>query len=446
MSSDIEKLMTDYRDKAKASRTRYQRFVDAFGLYPIAVFVFVMVVLELAIGSGIDNTELMLKLFIIKGASINPFSTTFLTDLQNTILIYMWFANPIPAMWNSSLYTAAVIGVLIGTILFVLVYFISRAIAYREVYYLDIGVVSFFVLGLILMVVAHNLFTVLYYYFTGELFYAGLAIPAALSTAVKKPFTFQYVKRLFPKEIQQTDVYKKIHYSIGAVWAAVFVFNGIQGYIMYYLPGGWVWFTLFVAPTFFLIYGWAFMTHFPGWYRRRALKAPLEKASTPLRRLTRIVGAALILFGVLTFLLGFEQISSTSALSNMVLGFVISPTVGILETATLAGSAPITSILGILDTIVPILLIVAGAGIILGKKWSWYLTMGGLVAYMILPWLGWVFPNVGIIDWIGSFSNFYSNLTFNTPFGLYFFLAVGLSGLCSVFFCYLFPKRNQYIL
>nr|MDO8080174.1 hypothetical protein [Candidatus Freyarchaeota archaeon] len=444
-TDDIDKMMRNYREKALASRTRYQRFVDTFSLVPITVYFILMVILEYTTGYGLVVLERVLRLFTIHDLSINVFKATFLADLQLGILIHLWFVNPVPPIWSQSPWTGGAIGVLVGLVLFA-VYFISRAVAYREVYYLDLGFLAFFVLGLALMFVAPTVFGTLYYYFPGTLIFSFLAIAALLTTAVKKPFSFQHVQRLFPKEVKETDVYKKIHYAIAGLWGLIFTVNAILGYITYYIPVGWLWLALFVTPPFFLLFGWAFMTHFPAWYTRRALKTKIQKASTPLPRLTRIVGAALILFAVLTFLLGYGQITSTSAISNMVLGFVISPEVGILETVILAGSAQISSILGILDTIVPIILMVSGVGIILGKKWGWYLTMGGLVSYMVLPWLGWVFPNVGIADWIGSFSNFYSALAFQTPFEVFFFLAVVLSGISSVFFCYLFPKRNRYIL
>ncbi|MGQ9721930.1 MAG: hypothetical protein ACUVXA_11480 [Candidatus Jordarchaeum sp.] len=143
------------------------------------------------------------------------------------------------------------------------------------------------------------------------------------------------------------------------------------------------------------------------------MKTPLQGASTPLTRLVRIVGAALMLFAVLVILVSLGQTSS---------------------------------ILGILEIVVAIILIAAGIGIILVKKWGWYLTMGGLVSYVVLLWLAYVFPNVSIIDWITSVNNFLYNLSFAAPSEQFLFLAVVLSGISSVFLCYLFPKRNYYIL
>jgi hypothetical protein len=441
---DLDKMMKDYREKALASRTRFQRFVDTFGLIPITVYFFLMVALVVTAGYGLADTETLLKLLL--GGIVNPLNSTFLADLQRAILINMWFINPFQALWDGAIYTAGFISVLVGAILFV-VYFISRAVAYREVFYLDLGFLAFFLLGLVLMVVAHNLFDIFYYYYPGTVVYTLLAIPAIITTAAKKPFTFQYVQRIFPKEIKETDVYKQIHYAIGAVWSVIFVVNAVIGYITYYVPIGWLWGALFITPAFFLLFGWAFMTHFSGWYARRALKAPLEKSKAPIRRLTRIVGAGLILFGLLGFLYGFLHTSSTGGTLNIVEGFLISPVIGLDEAVLITGAAQISSIVVLLETIVPIILMVAGVGVILGSKWGWYLAIGGLVFYIGLAWLGWVFPpNIGIMDWIGTLSYFYSALALYMPYEPFFFAAVLLSGTSAVFLCYLFPKRDQYIL
>jgi hypothetical protein len=441
MSADrVDKMMKDYREKVLASRTRFQRFVDTFSIVPITVYFVSMITLVILTGNRLNSLEHSLRPFLFLGSS------TFLAYFEQSILIHLWFVSPIPPIWSQSPYTAASISVLVSLALFAM-YFISRRLAYNQTYYLDLGFLAFFLLGLTLMYAAPSLFTTLYYYFPSTMIYIMLAIPALLTTAAKRPFTFQRVERLYPPSIRELDVYKKIHYVIATFWGLIFVIAAILSYLTFYIPtASPLWAAIFFTPLLLLIYGWAFMTHFPAWYTRRALKTPTQRASTPLPPLTRIIGAVLILFGVLAVLLGFGQISSTSAISNIVLGFVISPTVGILETVILAGSAQISSILGILDTIVPIILMVSGVGIILGKKWGWYLTMGGLVSYMVLPWLDWLFPNVGIIDWIGSFGNFYSALAFQTPLEVFFFLAVVLSGISSVFFCYLFPKRDHYIL
>ncbi len=404
---DVDKMMKDYREKALASRTRYQKFVDIFSLIPITVYFFSMVTFVVLTGAGLTVLEHLLRPPLWLG------SPTLLPDFQQSILIHLWFVNPIPPVWSHSPWTAAAISVLIGLALFT-VYFISRRIAYKETLYLDLGFLTFFLLGLILMFVAPNLFATLYYYFPGTVIFGLLAIPALVTTAAKNPFSFQHVERLIPPMIKDLDVYKNIHYAIAGFWGLIFVVNAILGYIGYYIPTTKpLWAAIFFMPLFFLIYGWAFMTHFPAWYTRRALKTPLERASTPLPRLVRIVGAALILFAVLVILLSLGQTSS---------------------------------LVGILEIVVAIILIAAGIGIIFVKKWGWYLTMGGLVSYILLIWLAYLFPNVSIIDWITSVNNFLYNLSFAAPSEQFLFLAVVLSGISSVFICYLFPKRNYYIL
>ncbi|MFB0561495.1 MAG: hypothetical protein ACETWM_09825 [Candidatus Lokiarchaeia archaeon] len=406
-TDDVSKMMKDYREKALASRTRFQRFVDTFSLVPITVYFFAMVILVILAGAELTVLEHLLRPPLWLG------SPTLLADFQQSILIHLWFVPPIPPIWSQSPWNAAAISVIIGFILFA-IYFICRRVAYKETLYLDLGFLVFFLLGLTLMLAAPNLFATLYYHFPGTVIFSILAIPALLTTAIKRPFTFQHVQRLYPPEIKQLDIYKKIHYAIGTFWGVIFVVNAILGYLAFFVPTTKpLWAALFFMPLFFLIYGWAFMTHFPAWYTRRAMNTPLEKASTPLPRLVRIVGAALILFAVLVLLLNLGQISS---------------------------------IIGKLEMVVALILIVSGVGIILVKKWGWYLTMVGLLSFIVLLWLAWVFPNVGIIDWITSINNFLYNLSFAAPAENFLFLAVILSGISSVFFCYLFPKRDHYIL
>ena len=405
-TEDVDKMMKDYREKILASRTRYQKFVDIFSFVPITVYFFSMVIFTISIGAGLTALEHLLRPSLWLG------SPTLLPDFQQSVLIHLWFVNPIPTIWSQSPWNAAAISVLIGLALFA-VYFISRRIAYKEIFYLDLGFLSFFLLGLILMFVTPNLFSTLYYCFPGPLIFGLLAIPAWITIAAKRPFTHQFSDRVIPPIIRELDIYKKIHYIIASVWGMVFTINAILGYLTYYAPSTKpLWAALFFTPLFFLIYAWAFTVHFPAWYRRRVTKTPLKKASRPLPRLVRIVGVALILFAVLILLLNLGQISY---------------------------------ILGILEIIVAVILMAAGVGIVLVKKWSWYLTVGGLASHIVLVWLAYVFPNVGLVDWITSINNFLYNLSFAAPSENLLFLAVILSGISSVFLCYLFPKRNHYI-
>ncbi|MEM2957659.1 MAG: hypothetical protein QW261_05205 [Candidatus Jordarchaeaceae archaeon] len=405
-TEDIDKMMREYREKALASRTRYQRFVDIFSLVPITVYFFSMVILVILTGAGLTALEHLLRPPLWLG------SPTLLPDFQQSILIHLWFVNPMPTVWSQSPWNAAAISVLIGLALFA-VYFVSRRIAYKEIFYLDLGFLSFFLLGLILMFVAPNLFSTLYYCFPGTLIFGLLAIPAWVTIAARRPFTHQFSDRVIPPMIRELDVYKKIHIIIASVWGTVFTINAILGYLTYYVPSTKpLWAALFFIPLFFLIYAWAFTVHFPAWYTRRVMKTPLQKASRPLPRLVRVVGVFLTLFAVLVLLLNIGQTSY---------------------------------ILGILEIVVAIILMAAGVGIVLVKKWGWYLTVGGLASHIVLLWLAYVFPNVGLVDWITSINNFLYNLAFAAPSENLLFLAVIFSGISTVFLCYLFPKRNHYI-
>ncbi|MHA1578725.1 MAG: hypothetical protein ACTSUQ_03725 [Candidatus Freyarchaeota archaeon] len=405
-TDDVAKMMKDYREKALASRTRFQRFVDTFSLVPITVYFFAMVILVTSTAAGLTSMEHWLRPFLWLG------SPTLLTDFERSVIIHLWFVPPIPVAWSQAPWLAAAVSVLVGFALFV-VYFVSRRVAYGETYYLDLGFLAFFLLGLTLMFASPSLFATLYYHFPGTVIFSLLAIPALITTAVKRPFSLQHVERLFPPEIKKLDVYKNIHYAISIFWGLIFVVNAILGYITFYIPTtSPLWAGLFFLPLFFLIYGWAFMTHFPGWYTRRELRMQMQKPTTPLPRLVRMVGAALILFAVLALFIGLGRSSSA---------------------------------IGILEIVVAVTLMISGVGIILVKKWGWYLTIGGLLSYIALLWLGWAFPSVTVIDWVSSITEFLVNLSFAPPSEHFLFLAIVLSGISSVFLCYLFPKRNYYL-
>ncbi|MGQ9721931.1 MAG: hypothetical protein ACUVXA_11485 [Candidatus Jordarchaeum sp.] len=117
------------------------------------------------------------------------------------------------------------------------------------------------------MFVAPNLFSTLYYCFPGTVIFGLLAIPALVTIAAKRPFTHQFSDRVIPPMIKELDIYKKIHYIIASVWGIVIIINAILGYLAYYVPSTKpLWAALFFMPLFFLIYAWAFTTHFPAWY------------------------------------------------------------------------------------------------------------------------------------------------------------------------------------
>ncbi len=402
-TDDVAKMMKDYREKALASRTRFQRFVDTFSLVPITVYFVAMVILVTSTAAGLTSLERLLRPFLWLG------SPPFWADFERSIIIHLWFVAPIPTMWSQAPWIAAAISVSVGFALFIVYFFLGASRTMKPTTW--IWVSWPFLLGLTLMFASSNLFATLYY-FPGTVIFSLLAIPALITTAAKRPFSLQHVERLFPPVIKELDVYKNIHYAISLLWGLIFVVNAILGYITFYIPTtSPLWAGLFFLPMFFTIYGWAFMTHFPGWYTRRALKTPTQKPSTPLPRSVRIVGAALILFAVLALFLGFGQASS---------------------------------VIGILEIVVAVTLMVSGVGIILVKKWGWYLTVGGLLSYIAFLWLGWLFPHVTATDWISSIADFLINLSFAPPSEHFLFLAIVLSSISSVFLCYLYPKRGYY--
>jgi hypothetical protein len=405
---DVDKMMSDYREKALASRTRFQRFVDRFTMVPLPTYFILMFIGVFSTGARLTSLDIALRSYVVLNSS------NFLAGFQQSILIHLWFIPTTPAMWNPSLLTPGATSVLIGFALFV-VYFISRRLAYNQIYYIDLSFLTFFLLGITLMLAAPNLFATLYYYYPATLVFALLAIPTFLSIVAKKPFTLQHVKRVYPPAIKELDIYKKIHYRIAAFFVIVFVINAAVFYFRFSLPTASPVFTgLFFMPFYFLILAWAFMTHFIGWYRRKELNTPLQKPSIPLPRLVKIGGALLIIYGQLTFL------------------------VGLWMSASIAITA--------LSYVVAIILMLSGVGIIIVKKWGWYLTMGGLLSHIVLFWLAWVTTPYSLTDWLASIGSFFVTLSFYPPSDNLLFLALLFTIISSVFLCYLFPKRNYYLL
>nr|MDO8080175.1 hypothetical protein [Candidatus Freyarchaeota archaeon] len=405
---DVDKMMRNYRKKALASRTRFQRFVDIFAMIPMPVYFILMSVGVSLTGVRLTSLDLTLRSYVVFS---NP---NLLTGFQQSILIHLLFVPPTPATWNPSLSTPAAISVLVGFALFA-VHFISRRLAYKKIYYLDLGFLVFFLLGLTLLFAAPSLFATLYYYYPATLVFILLAIPSLLSIVAMKPFTFQYVERVYPPSIRELDIYKKIHYRIAAFFTLVFVISAAVFYFRFYLPTASPVFTiLFFIPFYFLALGWAFMTHFIGWYRRIVLKTPLQKPSNPLPSPVKIGGALLIIYGQLTLVAGLWM------------------------SASIAFTA--------LAYIVAIILMVSGFGIILVRKWGWYLTMIGLLSNIALFWLAWVSTPYSLPDWLASIGSFFVTLSFYPPTDNLLFLALIFSSISSLFLCYLFPKRNYYLL
>lgn len=408
MSSDVDKLMKDYREKALASRTRYQRFVDTFAMIPLPTYFVIMALGVSLTGARLTSLDLALRSYVVFSNS------DFWTGFQQSVFIHLWFIPPTPSVWNSSLFTPATISVLVGLALF-MVHFISRWLAYQKTYYLDLGSLTFFLLGLALMFTAPSLFAALYYYYPATLLFVLLAIPSLLSIVVRKPFTFQHVERVYPPSIRELDIYKKIHYWIASFFVFIFIISASVFYFRLFFPTASPVFTvLFFMPFYFLALAWAFMTHFIGWYRRRVLKTPLQKPPTPIPDLVKIVGALLIIYAQLTLIAGLWM---SAHISFTALAYVVA-----------------------------IILMVSGAAIILVRKWGWYLTIVGLFFHIALFWLAWATTLYSLPDWLASIGSFFLTLSFYPPADKLLFLALIFSIISSLFLCYLFPKRNYYTL
>lgn len=169
-SDDVDKMMSEYREKALASRTRFQRFVDFFGKIPMPTYFIVMFTGVFLNGSRLNSLDLLLRSLVVLN-SPDP-----LTGFQQSILIHLWFIPPIPAQWNSSLLVPGVTSVFVGFTLFI-IYFISRRVAYKQTYYVDLGFLGFFLLGIILLFTSPKIFATLYYYYPASLVFLFLAVP-----------------------------------------------------------------------------------------------------------------------------------------------------------------------------------------------------------------------------------------------------------------------------
>ncbi|MGQ9721929.1 MAG: hypothetical protein ACUVXA_11475 [Candidatus Jordarchaeum sp.] len=405
---DVDKMMSDYREKVLASRTRFQRFVDRFTMVPMPTYFILMFLGVFSTGTRLTSLDLSLRSCAMLS------SPNFLAGFQKSILIHLWFIPPTPTIWNPALMTPGATSVLVGFSLF-LVYFVSRRLAYNQIYYIDISFLTFFLIGILLLLAAPRLFATLYYYYPATLVFGLLAIPSFISIIAGKPFTLQHVERVYPQVIKELDIYKKIHYRVATFFVLVFIINSAVFYFRFYLPTASPVFTaLFFMPFYFLILAWAFMTHFVGWYRRRVLKTPLQKPATSLPSLVKIGGALLIIYGQLTFIVGLWMSTSIT--------------------------------FSALSYILAIILMLSGFGVILVKKWGWYLAISGLFSHIGLYWLTWIATTYSLTDWLASVGNFFVTLSLYPPSDNLLFLALIFSSVSSIFLCYLFPKRNYYLL
>jgi hypothetical protein len=66
---------------------------------------------------------------------------------------------------------------------------------------------------------------------SAELSNAVIAVIAALSIALRAPFTLQYAREMTDREHWDTALFLRINYVITAVWAVVFLLIAIVGYI-----------------------------------------------------------------------------------------------------------------------------------------------------------------------------------------------------------------------
>lgn len=125
------------------------------------------------------------------------------------------------------------------------------------VYALDVLGVAFFaalaVVGLVVDQASIDFLEV----WAGELTNIVLAIFVIGTLVARRPFTLAYAKKQAPEEHWSSPLFLKINYVISGVWAAVFTFNAVVGFIgdavLHDQDNFWTAWVLQLAAIFFAI-------------------------------------------------------------------------------------------------------------------------------------------------------------------------------------------------
>jgi phytoene dehydrogenase-like protein len=130
--------------------------------------------------------------------------------------------------------------------------------------YFVVGFVSIFLLG-----------STLFLRFGGLLVYLVLCVMAFGSLALRNPFTYQYAKQDWPREIWDHPLFRSTNNRVTGFWGFIF----LVGALCYEI--GPVIGSIFVSavlPNLLLGLGIAFSIAYPKWYPKKALQAQFSKA------------------------------------------------------------------------------------------------------------------------------------------------------------------------
>lgn len=115
----------------------------------------------------------------------------------------------------------------------------------------------------------------LFLHFGGLLVYLVLCVMAFGSLALRNPFTYQYAKQDWPKEIWDQPLFKSTNNRITGFWGVIFLAGAI-----FYQIGSLVSsiFVSTVLPNLLLGLGIAFSIAYPKWYPKKVLRTQFNKA------------------------------------------------------------------------------------------------------------------------------------------------------------------------
>jgi hypothetical protein len=92
---------------------------------------------------------------------------------------------------------------------------------------------------------------------TGEMSNIALTVFALSALVVRRPFTVSYARDMTPEEFWDTPVFLRINYVVSAVWATVFAFCAVAGFIgirwLHDSDNFWTGWILQLGATFFAV-------------------------------------------------------------------------------------------------------------------------------------------------------------------------------------------------
>jgi phytoene dehydrogenase-like protein len=137
---------------------------------------------------------------------------------------------------------------------------------------MDLVTLLYFVAGFTSVVLFGS---TLFLRFGGLLVYLVLCVMAFGSLALRTPFTYQYAKQDWPKEIWDQPLFKSTNNHITGFWGGIFLASAI-----FYQIGSLVSsiFLHAVLPNLLLGLGIAFSIAYPKWYPKKILQTQFKKA------------------------------------------------------------------------------------------------------------------------------------------------------------------------